>query len=769
MMLNRIRGKKIWCRLFVSYFTIVLLLSGISLIVYYNAYTASKKRTIEFGDRMAKNYKNNVDSLYSDVEKLALQLMQEKRVQEVADYREPLNNEQMDEVMLLASDIKKYTIVRQDYSNVFIYFPNSNLIAHSNGIYDAYHFYKIYYKSQDFSYDDFINLLNTKRRADANLRSTVVAEAEYNQLVCVRESINRTKLDNIFSVGVCIPERQLFRNLDDNEYGQNRIFVLNTKKEILFSSDKAYNSIIESESIAIFDGESERINCGKDTYVCVKSDVADWYYIVVFPTDVLQNDVNNTKKLLIFNISAMLCIGLVLVVLFVRKNYKPINTLLERLSDTGVSLFESEDELEGVYKAVSKIYYERNTFEDLLDSQKEIIKLRSLEEILHGKSIDIEYLQEKCNVTFPFEFVTVCTFFCKNLDSLFGDEDDLTDFERKELFVQIIKNIGEELLNEKYKAYVVVADGVISCIVNVSDDRTECFFDDMSSYFSKMKNVLNNHFHIDLDVAVGELHQGLETVVLSYNEALRTIDYMTYMEIGGFVTYASIAENNQTEISFSIETEQRLMNCIISADFQKAESMINNVYKSVMINGNVTVKSANALLARIVNIFLTVMQNSHLNDFDDLYNSIGDFVEMIGTESFGLMQSKTIEIVRRICELIKLSKNKVYDRKIDEVVNYVKQNYSNPDLNVNLLADKFGYNAAYLSKIFKDEFGEALLYYINKIRIEKAKNLIRENNVTVEKISQMVGFNNTRTFNRAFQRYEGISPSAYSKQFEDTV
>lgn len=768
-MLNRFKGKKVLGRFFISYVTIVLLLSGVSLIVYFNAYAASKQRTIEFGDRMTKSYKNNIDSLYSDVEKLALQLMQEKRVQEVADYREPLNNEQVDEVMLLASDIKKYTIVKQDYNNVFIYFPNSNLIAHSNGIYDAYRFYKIYYKSQDFSYDDFINLLNTKRRSDANLKSTVAAEAEYNQLVCIRESINRTKTDNSFSVAVCIPERQLFRELGNSEYEENRVFILNSKKEILFSSDETYSSIIESESIAIDDGESNRINSGKDTYVCVKSDVADWYYIVVFPTNVLQNDVNNTKKLLIFNISAMLCIGLVLVVLFVRKNYKPINTLLEKLSDTGVSVGESEDELEGVYKAVFKIYNERNTLEDLLDSQKEIIKLRSLEEILHGKSIDVEYLQEKCNVTFPFEFVTVCTFFCKNLDSLFGDEDDLTDFERKELFVQIMKNIVEELLNEKYKAYVVVADGMVSCIVNVSDERTECFFDDMNSYFSRTKNVLNTHFRIDLDVAVGELHQGLETVVLSYNEALRTIDYMTYMEIGGFVTYASVAENNQVEICFSIETEKRLMNCIISADFQKAESMINNVYESVMTNGNVTAKSVNALLARIVNVFMTVIQNSHLNDFDDLYNSIGDFVEMIGTKSFRLLQSKTIEIVRRICELIQLSKNKVYDRKIDEVVNYVEQNYSNPDLNVNLLADKLGYNAAYLSKIFKDEFGEALLYYINKIRIEKAKNLIRENNITVEKISQMVGFNNTRTFNRAFQRYEGISPSAYFKQFEDTV
>ena len=55
-------------------------------------------------------------------------------------------------------------------------------------------------------------------------------------------------------------------------------------------------------------------------------------------------------------------------------------------------------------------------------------------------------------------------------------------------------------------------------------------------------------------------------------------------------------------------------------------------------------------------------------------------------------------------------------------------------------------------------------YYLNEIRIERAKNIMRQNpEVMIKDVAEQVGYNNTVTFNRLFKKYEGISPSQYMK------
>lgn len=69
---------------------------------------------------------------------------------------------------------------------------------------------------------------------------------------------------------------------------------------------------------------------------------------------------------------------------------------------------------------------------------------------------------------------------------------------------------------------------------------------------------------------------------------------------------------------------------------------------------------------------------------------------------------------------------------------------------------------AYLSKLFKNEKGESVSEYINKVRIDKAKELLSNPNYRIEDISEMVGFGSVRTFNRTFRALTGISPSKYA-------
>ena len=96
--------------------------------------------------------------------------------------------------------------------------------------------------------------------------------------------------------------------------------------------------------------------------------------------------------------------------------------------------------------------------------------------------------------------------------------------------------------------------------------------------------------------------------------------------------------------------------------------------------------------------------------------------------------------------------------RIKEIAEYLKENYYNPDLSIMLLAEKFQMNPSYLSRVFKKQMGVGLSEYLQKIRIESAKELMHKKELSIKEISERVGYNNVMTMNRAFKKYEGTTP-----------
>jgi len=103
--------------------------------------------------------------------------------------------------------------------------------------------------------------------------------------------------------------------------------------------------------------------------------------------------------------------------------------------------------------------------------------------------------------------------------------------------------------------------------------------------------------------------------------------------------------------------------------------------------------------------------------------------------------------------------------KIDFLIN-VKKIFINKDLTLNLLANELKINRNILSKYINITHNQNFNSYINSFRIKEAQRLINSKeyqNLTLEAISNLVGFNNKVTFNAAFKQITGITPSIFKK------
>ena len=94
---------------------------------------------------------------------------------------------------------------------------------------------------------------------------------------------------------------------------------------------------------------------------------------------------------------------------------------------------------------------------------------------------------------------------------------------------------------------------------------------------------------------------------------------------------------------------------------------------------------------------------------------------------------------------------------IAAVKDYIRENYTDPDLNVNKLADVFQRNPSYLSRRFLRMTGQSILDYIHRYRIQEAKIRIGQG-TSLASVAEQVGYSNALTMSRAFKKYEGTTP-----------
>ncbi|MBP3965561.1 response regulator [Paenibacillus lignilyticus] len=99
-------------------------------------------------------------------------------------------------------------------------------------------------------------------------------------------------------------------------------------------------------------------------------------------------------------------------------------------------------------------------------------------------------------------------------------------------------------------------------------------------------------------------------------------------------------------------------------------------------------------------------------------------------------------------------------KEMKKAVSYIHDNYHR-DLNMATVSNHVSLNYSYFSQAFKEFTGESFVVYLKRVRIQKAKSLLEETEHKIYEISEQVGFENSKQFNRVFREMEGISAMEY--------
>ena len=149
-----------------------------------------------------------------------------------------------------------------------------------------------------------------------------------------------------------------------------------------------------------------------------------------------------------------------------------------------------------------------------------------------------------------------------------------------------------------------------------------------------------------------------------------------------------------------------------------------------------------------------------------------DQLELISSPGFGGQQAIILQLEYLFIGLLRrhlsekrsdvvfLSREKFYPDLVDIIADYLRDNVRQK-ISLRDVCERFNYSRSFICKIFKEQTGDSLISYFNRLKIDEAKKLLTDTNMTVISISEMLGFSEAKYFGVIFKKQEGISPQAY--------
>lgn len=264
-----------------------------------------------------------------------------------------------------------------------------------------------------------------------------------------------------------------------------------------------------------------------------------------------------------------------------------------------------------------------------------------------------------------------------------------------------------------------------------------------------------------ISIAIGNVVSGIEQISHSYISAAVVLQKLFFKQ-GIPVDYYR-GEQEEKAYTFDSNLTEQFTELLEKGKQSEAVEFVSTLTAAVMACTNThinTIKNEYYHLLCVVEKYAASRfagQGEHGGSNDLVWNVVAC------TESLSeLSRYLTGKINRYFCELHDQNNNDAIALKIQK---YISFNYQNSALSIEEISDEVGMSPAYLCVLFKAQTGKTINGWITDVRMEKAKELLKDGKVKISEIAKRCGYNDSDYFAKVFKKMADCSPSEYRKKY----
>lgn len=532
------------------------------------------------------------------------------------------------------------------------------------------------------------------------------------------------------------------------EIGEGILYVVSAEDEVLFTNDMNYSA--KEASILGIDKIQEEYS----SYHLMQSESNSkgWKYYYWITDNVARS---NTRNFLI--------LGIVLELMFVsgsvyislqqaRKHGKPIDRIFELVATDKMQETSDNNTTEKLGELVADIVNTNQEMQEELEESKPQLRKAFFHDLLTmdvSSTAELAILAESAGINIQAsEFWVVSIRLFSNNDVYDVDEQTLKDVRgiTRGMRKYIEEQMGQDVwfYQRNYLSLLLLIDGCSHEKVREVVENTYKWLQDNFSTESvwgistECNNIMNLWKHFE----------EAENVRKCCNEKTPILEYSA--EIGDKNAYY-----------FPETAEEKIINYMNAGDIKAIRDILAILESENLINRKLTRNGFIKLNNKICEMLsVNLGEQDSMQHIMKLNHMIVGNEVVKGGQYFAVLE----KIFEEICTQSAQIKGQRRNELIDNIKEYIEQNYSNPDLGLGTISMAFGISEGYVSSLFKKQTQIGFVEYVEKLRMAKAIDLLKEDNEkreNIEDIAQMVGYNSVQSFRRAFKRVYGTTPKNY--------
>ncbi|WP_169088917.1 response regulator transcription factor [Paenibacillus sp. PL91] len=262
---------------------------------------------------------------------------------------------------------------------------------------------------------------------------------------------------------------------------------------------------------------------------------------------------------------------------------------------------------------------------------------------------------------------------------------------------------------------------------------------------------------------IGEPFTDLRELGANYKDSFLKINAYRYFLPASqhLIVHGELPAANGEARPFNMTSFTELMN---RRQFEEAFTMLLEHVNALASQYKTDVFEFKSFLGNVIfNITILLGRlESNMKKLDDAkyayFKSIGESMHV--SEALSLLHS----FIAEASDVIQSRGASGSNPNMVQLLHFIQEHYAEP-LSLTEIAKHFHFNPSYLSSYFTSHNKEGFSEYLNKIRVEKAAELLQQDTASISEISGMVGYSDHSYFTKVFKKLTGLSPSHYRKQY----
>ena len=292
--------------------------------------------------------------------------------------------------------------------------------------------------------------------------------------------------------------------------------------------------------------------------------------------------------------------------------------------------------------------------------------------------------------------------------------------ERKEDYEWFVQQINQNDITDAYRIDLV--DGILIYLVCSDSEK------------SKLEESIQNFLNRDIPMGISDVNTDISELKYFYQQAKERLFALNKEE--------NCSQYPEREVS-SLKT------AVDNSDVKRAGLLLDELLDVIEV---VDDTMSSVILWEVSEIFkvdreqLLRLQKDNRDDLKAF--SIGFLKEM----------KKKVETLKKR----ETEKNSGYKKRdIMDVLNYIYENYLDDNFSVKSMASHFQTSVSNISHFFKKNMEVTISQYVEQIKLERAKEMLRTSDKKVSEIAEILRYANSTAFIEMFKKYEGVTPGVY--------